>query len=115
MPGYRSIFRLLDMVIDQTRMGNVKWETAEKPYEYRFRGTEAAITLTSIDRDGELPVRFSIFDKLGKIAGSWIVEFNGPSEESEFDTRVQLLWSLVISQEDPVASLIRDLENMPPF
>lgn len=115
MPRRNDIFALLDMLIEQTRFGNVKWQPTDEPFEWRFRGTEASVVLSTVDKDGELPVRLSIRNKDGRRASSWVVSDLSTSEEAAFDTRVRELFRLVSTQEDPVASLIRDLDNMPPF
>lgn len=111
----QAVFTLLDKLIEQTKFGNVQWVPGPEPYSWRFRGTEAAVILASVDKDGDLPVRLTIINKAGRRTNSWEVGFQSSPEEEAFDVRVRELFRMVLSQGDPVGSLIRDLDNMPPF
>jgi hypothetical protein len=109
------IFDLLDKLIKQTELRNAHWRATDRPYEWVFQGTNARVRLTSVDRDGDLPVTISILDENSRPINAWNVqEFSDPEEE-DFDDRVRHLWSLVSSADDKITSLIRDLDSMPPF
>ena len=110
-----SVFTLLDKLIEQTGFGNVKWMPTENRGEWNFRGTEASVMLTSVDKDNQLPVVLSIYNKDGRRTSSWLVDFHSAPGEEEFDERVRQLFIAIRTAHDPVSSLIRDLENMPPF
>lgn len=109
-----GIFRLLDKLIEQTEFGNLEW-TSQSPFEWSWRGTEAAIVLRSVDGDGDYPVRISILDKHGAVASSWIVLHTSTPEERAFDNRVRRLWEIVSSGRSAIASLLKDLDDLPPF
>lgn len=111
-----QIFTLLDKLIEQTRFGNATWIPTDSEYEYEFNGSAASVRITSIDSDGLYPIGIAILNQDGNRVRYWVVEgrSENPSEEA-FDNRARALWELVVSQTDPVSSLIRDLDAMPPF
>jgi hypothetical protein len=109
------IFEMLDKLIQQTEFGNAKWERTDRAHEWAFQGTNALVKLTSVDSDGDFPIRLSIHDERGRQLNAWIVQYYSEPNEEEFDSRVRTLWALVSSANDRILSLIRDLDNMPPF
>jgi len=109
-----GIFRLLDELISQTKLRNITWEP-EGLWTFEYRGSDAKVVLASIDQDGELPLSIEISSLTSGVRNIWKVELvSGPSERA-FDDKVRELWGLVSNQHDPIASLLRDLENLPPF
>lgn len=115
MADSRTVFEFLDRLIEQTRYGNVRWVPTSSPWEYQWSGTEASVFIKSMDEDGLLPVGIAITNADGIRVNSWVVNTESAPGEREFDRRVQELWSLVADEHDPVASLLRDLNNLPPF
>jgi hypothetical protein len=115
MPGDEMIFRLLDALIEQTRLGNISWEPTES-WKFVFQGSDARAVLSSVDRDGLYPVALSIESLSGTgVANDWVVERHSKGSEEAFDKKVRRLWQLVTTQHDAIASLLRELENLPPF
>lgn len=109
------VFDLLDRLLDQTRLGNVSWVATQRNFEWRFNGSEASIVLSSVDEDGYPPLSLAILNKDGRQTSSWTVSIVSEPDEEEFDSRVRELFTIVSSSNNPMLSLIRDLDNLPPF
>lgn len=109
-------FMLLDLLLRQTRFGNVTWIPGPRPYSYEFNGAAAGVRLESRDQDGDYPLQLAILDSKGDPVESYTTFQHSPPEEEFWDARVRALWEEIAPQpEDPVGSLIEELDGMPPF
>ena len=109
-------FRLLDLLVNHTIIGNIHWAEAEDSYSYEFHGASAGIRLETVDGDGQFPLRLVILDSSGEAVESYETQEASQPEEAFWDDRVRSLWELIgPKQEDPVGSLIEELGSMPPF
>lgn len=109
-----QLFSMIRSLITQTELGNVRWDEIE-PYVHRFVGSGSAAQIESVDRDGDFPLRFSVLNSDGSRFKSWITDFRTSGDGGrQWDDQVRKLWHLV-SQKDPVVTLLEDLENLPPF
>lgn len=111
-----SYFRLLDLLVEQTKFGNIPWERGAAPDSFIFEGTGGMVALASRDGDGDYPIVLRILDKDGRAVESFVTfEQSSDPQEVFWDERVRTLWGLLNPKADPVASLISDLERLPPF
>jgi hypothetical protein len=110
----RQMAALVEKLVYHTSAGNVHW-VPKAGTTYVFEGTTARVEICSVDGDGHLPLRLEIFDHTGKRQYAWLVDFQSEEGDAWFDARIQALWEMVYVADDTLASLIEDLDALPPF
>jgi hypothetical protein len=117
MPTSLQAIKMLQALVEQTRLGNARWERLDSPTQtYSWVAGEAAIVLRAANEAGRYPVTLEVWS-LGNDAPtySWNTHETSNAEEVQWDELVRELWSLVSEVDDPVITLLRHLDSMPPF
>lgn len=118
-----DLMRWLDLLIEQTEFGNVRWDEYVEDNGYQYSANDAVVWLDTRDGDGELPYVLATSMVDGKIIDRWVIYGSGidsdvPDAAPEWlAQRVRALWHAVRRQlsKDPVAQMLTVLEQMPPF
>lgn len=115
MATAKETARLLTMLAQQTKLGNVVWEPDGDPFSFTWQGNNASVALYSINEDGRFPVRLAVFDSEGEEVQGWTTEDEQTEKEGTWDYVVSDLWREITGYTDPIRSLVQDLERLPPF
>lgn len=127
MTDEAQIARFLDLLIQQTGYGNVTWTEQVEGNSYAYALNESLVQLEARDNDGYLPYVFTVFNG-GRSVHRWVCYGPDVSRGDPDDTpddpapewiaeRVRRLWEVLrqLFVTDPIAELLKDLEDMPPF
>ncbi len=116
MATAEQLIAMLRGLVTQTELGNVKWQERGGGGTYRWTGSTASVGLEAVDGDGMFPIRLSIYDANGRRVHSWVTEETTEDGGARmWDDLVRRLWDLVHNARDPVISILKDLDALPPF
>lgn len=108
--------KLLTLLLRRTEEKVIDWQPTGRPYAYQYVGSSGRVVLRSRDEDNDYPVSFEVYDNEGQMLASYLTwQFDDNDNAVPWDTAVRRLWRAVNKANDPVALLVRELEELPPF